>query len=648
MIQDTVHKDRTRALIVLTAIVLGLIIYGRTLGLPLYLDDAPQFRWLASISIPQIWYTFQIASFYRPVPFTAFKLLWILQGGYNAPTLHALAVMLHIANGIMIGLLARRLTSNPWAGPIAAALLITFPFAYQAVPWVTSIFHVALLTGVLGTILLGLRFLESGSCLALIGAWITAFLAIFSHENGVMLPPLAGLVLLAICINERSVRTGWRRLAWLLIPTAGTVGLYFYAWVTVPKKNDFSHGIQWTAFDAKVGYVAQSLIYPFSALIRPLVSGSAAIIPVIAALTVIAVVVVFGSILWASRALPNKSLISAALIAPLVGLLWLIISAIPATLLLTTNYLLGSPRLVYLCSAGVALFWSGWLAGVAQNRISRTLVAFVLIGFVALGTVFGLERVDAHVRMGNFYQQFDDDLKTQPDVPIVLVNAPSYIAPPTEKTTFLMGAEGATFLAYYVSLQDLVWVNTAHDYPVKSAGFDNTLAQNPWEIFRASDPWLDWQQLDQFLNSAQAVYTVSLSKTEFHPVRVGDKLTTLPIGKPLADFGDVVLWSASVKQTPGDFYPMLALDWEARKPLAATPFVHVFCDGALASQADGPPLGGLHPFDRWQPGERWTDRRELHKVCPIEVGLYDAATGERYKAQLADGSTTDSVHVRLN
>src|SRR5579871_6116500 len=194
MIQASVRKDYTVPLIVLTAIVLGLVIYGRTLGLPLYLDDAPQFRWLASIGIPQIWYDFQIASFYRPVPFTAFKLLWILQGGYNAPTLHALAVLLHVANGIMIGLLARRLTRNAWAGPIAAALLITFPFAYQAVPWVTSIFHVALLTGALGTILLGLRFLESGSRIALIGGWIAAFLAIFSHENGVMLPPLVGVM----------------------------------------------------------------------------------------------------------------------------------------------------------------------------------------------------------------------------------------------------------------------------------------------------------------------------------------------------------------------------------------------------------------------------------------------------------------------
>ncbi len=116
---------------------------------------------------------------------------------------------------------------------------------------------------------------------------------------------------------------------------------------------------------------------------------------------------------------------------------------------------------------------------------------------------------------------------------------------------------------------------------------------------------------------------------------------------PLADFGSIVLWSASVTQNPGDLYPVLTLDWEARKPLPSTPFVHVFCNGALASQADGPPLGGLHPFDRWQPGERWADHRELHRLCSIEVGLYNASTGERYKAQLADGSTTDSVAVPL-
>src|SRR5262249_52856526 len=154
---------------------------------------APQFRWLAPLNAPQIWYTFQIASFYRPVPFTVFKLLWLFEGSYDAPTLHLLAVFLHICNAVLIGLVARRMTRFAWAGPVAAALMVTFPFAYQAVPWVTSVFHVVLLTGTLGTILFSLRHLDSGTRGSLISAWITAFLGIFSHENGVMLPLLVGI-----------------------------------------------------------------------------------------------------------------------------------------------------------------------------------------------------------------------------------------------------------------------------------------------------------------------------------------------------------------------------------------------------------------------------------------------------------------------
>src|SRR5258708_32488662 len=117
-------KDRPILPTVSTAFILGIIIYGPAVRLPLYLDDAPQFRWLAPLNVPQIWYTFQIASFYRPVPFSVFKLLWIIQGGYNAPTLHVLLLLLHIANGVLIGLLARRMSRIAWGVPVSSRLMV--------------------------------------------------------------------------------------------------------------------------------------------------------------------------------------------------------------------------------------------------------------------------------------------------------------------------------------------------------------------------------------------------------------------------------------------------------------------------------------------------------------------------------------------
>src|SRR5262249_4971746 len=132
-------------------------------------------------------------------------------------------------NAILVWLGARRMTRFARAGPVAAALVVTFSFAYQAVPWGTRVFSIALLNGTLGTILFGLRFLDSGSRSSLVNAWITAFLGIFSHENGVMLPLLVGIVLLAVCYNEETIRQKLRRVLWVLVPLVGIVALYFFA-----------------------------------------------------------------------------------------------------------------------------------------------------------------------------------------------------------------------------------------------------------------------------------------------------------------------------------------------------------------------------------------------------------------------------------
>jgi hypothetical protein len=58
--------------------------------------------------------------------------------------MHLLALVLHIANGWLVGLLARRmLPDRPGFHLLAAALYLTFPFSYPAVPWVSSLGHLS-------------------------------------------------------------------------------------------------------------------------------------------------------------------------------------------------------------------------------------------------------------------------------------------------------------------------------------------------------------------------------------------------------------------------------------------------------------------------------------------------------------------------
>jgi hypothetical protein len=70
-------------------------------------------------------------------------------------------------------------------------------------------------------------------------------------------------------------------------------------------------------------------------------------------------------------------------------------------------------------------------------------------------------------------------------------------------------------------------------------------------------------------------------------------------------------------------------------------FVHLVCGDVLTAQRDGPPLGGLYPFDLWPPGQRWGETRlialppDAAESCVVNVGLYNPETGVR--VPLEDG-----------
>jgi 4-amino-4-deoxy-L-arabinose transferase-like glycosyltransferase len=97
------------------------------------------------------------------------------------------------------------------------------------------------------------------------------------------------------------------------------------------------------------------------------------------------------------------------------------------------------------------------------------------------------------------------------------------------------------------------------------------------------------------------------------------------------------------------------LFWRAEHPLQRnyTVFVHLLgaynpaTGGPLWTQDDSYPLEGGHPTSRWQSGQTVPDRHTLDipentppGVYQIEVGLYDASTGERLPV---DGSDEDRI-----
>ena len=91
----------------------------------------------------------------------------------------------------------------------------------------------------------------------------------------------------------------------------------------------------------------------------------------------------------------------------------------------------------------------------------------------------------------------------------------------------------------------------------------------------------------------------------------------------------------------------LAIYWISLAPMEQDyqVFVHLIGpDGALAGQADGPPIGGDYPTSFWSPNEVITDDRFIPTVglpagtYRLRVGMYLLETGERLPATGADGA----------
>ncbi len=96
----------------------------------------------------------------------------------------------------------------------------------------------------------------------------------------------------------------------------------------------------------------------------------------------------------------------------------------------------------------------------------------------------------------------------------------------------------------------------------------------------------------------------------------------------------------------------LVLYWQALAPMdrSYTVFAHLLDSGnQVRAQKDSPPLGGARPTTGWVPGEFIIDEYELvvEADAPpggylLEVGMYDASTGDRLPALDVEGRVLDN------
>jgi hypothetical protein len=183
-----------------------------------------------------------------------------------------------------------------------------------------------------------------------------------------------------------------------------------------------------------------------------------------------------------------------------------------------------------------------------------------------------------------------------------------------------------------------------HLYVVYTGSEDDQLANPPVEswlgqqAFPVSVEWLDNARVTRYS-------TTPSSPLQEHAVQ--------------ATFADEIeLISCAFQPAPLAPTAVLhvSLSWRSLHPAGGdyTVFVHLTDEsGQVWAQHDGQPVGGSHPTSSWQPREEITDHHGLALPADVppgeyrlEVGLYDAATGQRLLVQTGEGiASSDRVLV---
>nr|MCU0482456.1 hypothetical protein [Anaerolineae bacterium] len=360
-------------------------LYGYAVYLPFFLDDGLLF---AIIMRPpnsplswEIWGGSMTFAYYRPFVFSIWEINQSLMGGgkFDPITLHWLNLMVYGMTGVLLGLFIRRfgrlidLPHRTIIGGLAGLMYVVFPFNYNAVIWVASMFHIFAGFGTMLALWCVVGYLappptpsplhgeganappfsttwgkDGGGIGAvwLIGAWLGTFIATFSHENGVLIAPLVGLLLLWVLIGRMN-RAAFIRMTIIYIPMLIIIAVYWMLLNTVPRGASPLTILWDDIFDSSALFI-QPQIYPVIGAYRKvtLADESISTLWLMGGLTIIPTGLF---IVWQSRQLAKFALY---------GLIWFAIASVPTILFLSTDYVRGSWRLMLFAGIGAGIYWS--------------------------------------------------------------------------------------------------------------------------------------------------------------------------------------------------------------------------------------------------------------------------------------------------
>ena len=617
------------ALLLLLALMITLVLYWRALLLPLYMDDVIFGRYTSGLSLAELFYNISIVPYYRPLSLVPWKVLELLAGGYPAVVMHGFNLLVHALNGWLLAVLALRYTRRLTIALLAGLIYLCFPFSYQAVSWAAALGHLMALCGVLTALLALDHWRRNHSSTALIGVWLGVALAIFSHENGIAVIPILFLRSQYRLLDTDEPRLTRRALAGLFAPALLIALAYTIIWLQLPKDRvAFQLNIEDIAQNAL--YFSQGLTYPVAWIGNLIGLGEHA-----GALLALILVGAGFALIIRYEAARRREIVF--------GLLWYAAAALVPTLFLRHAYAIDGPRLMLLASGGAALAWAASLDGLLQMRspailgyAGKGIVLVSILIFFIMGGGFVLQRMELHAQLSRVYET----VWKAPDA--VFINLPAWIA--YRERTFPMGSEGITYLTNYMGVSDLILINTGRERDSLAVTRDDLRPEFEGYFLGNANPQTEPDDIARAINERGRGYMLANVQERWQWLSV--QRSDLPAADGFTFENGVRLWIEPPMQ---DTESPIVLMWQiaedvtpAALPNDLTAYVHLVCQGALISQADGAPLQGAFPFYLWHSGEVWRDERYLPtretEGCEVEVGLYTLGNGERVRLVGADAA----------
>ena len=640
--------------------LLTYFIYREALVLPFFFDDLDLFPYIERVTLLDIWRESGGFPYFRPLPVSIRRLTYLWLGENNAFLHHALNLVLHATNGLLVSHLAylvwfRHGYQSPASKlslPIilwlflSSTFFILHPFAYQAVPWASSVVH--LLVTTLGLIsLIGYwYFRQSQRIKWLIGSLLTMLLALFVHESSVLVPLLIGLV--ELTQSKIHIKTLAIMLLWLL-----PLLIWFPIWYAVMRSNVGERSIN--ALDTilhNTAYLAQGMTHPFTWLggrLRDALEWT----DFSTAVTLIAMALFIACFVQMCLPSVNKLNSSATLSISLLPWLWMFIGILPSVVLLDFGYVISGSRLLMLSSVGVSWLWAdvcvrlvqyGRQGHDAMNRVGIGVGTIIMLVTLGQNYWFVNDRMHYYQLLGSAYRQATNLTlqANQNNSEAIFINLPDYMT--AFQATYAMGHEGIMFMPPYIFPQNLVYAQTGQPAELQFKRFDDIRPNMPYR-YGLLDSGKDWPEIIAETPKADVFVTIYQS----HTIRIQPAGYTYPTlsyhPNPLATFIipgtanetmiPLHLWAAKTSYEEDRL--RIDLVWQVTTPpdRAVTIFVHLLdAQEQLIAQADGPPWAGTYPMSQWGANSTFQDIRYVstrtHIPSSIRVGLYNWQTGQRY------------------